>query len=467
VAAQRYIAVISDLHMCEGVLEDFDSELEAHLLEFLEWLGNLEEPAELVINGDFLDFVQASPWRGAELESATIEGIPLCFAEHHSIEKLHSIQRDHQQVFAAIGNFLAKNENNLVTVLPGNHDPDFFWTRVAEEFTQMVCPDGRTNQLQLILSGSYRPHGAEWLWIEHGQQHDPVNSFFLGGEPRWSQEKRPILLAADGTPRLLECTGTRFLIRFLNRLDAQFPFVDNVKPFSRFMRIFGMSALVPGWGPLDAAIAVAAMLKYLAITGVTRTRDLLTVEAPDGSTVSDPLAAWLARAGKTERSRLAASIKSQGLALGMPLDMAVTRPDVSERLRTFLAQRPELLEGIGEQDPSLLGSTSGTLTLRAGFKADETEDLFRAAEQVVVNHPNVTTVTMGHTHEPVDRSATFRYFNTGCWTRYYQFTQDEKTKPWKLLRERSYEHFPYRLLYVLVKPGASSASMETWKERAR
>jgi hypothetical protein len=207
------------------------------------------------------------------------------------------------------------------------------------------------------------------------------------------------------------------------------------------------------------------MLKYLAVTGVTRREDLLTVEAPDGSTVPDPFAAWLARAGKAEQLRLASSIKAQGLSLGMPLDMAVTRTDESERLRTFLAHRPELLEGIGEQDPSLLGSTAGTLTLRAGFKANETEDLFKAAEQVVATHAGVTTVVMGHTHEPVDRSGAFAYFNTGCWTRYYQFTHDEKTKPWKLLRERSYADFPYRLLYVLVKPGAATATMETWQGR--
>lgn len=453
--------------MSEGALEDFDSELEGYLLGFLDWLGALEEPAELVINGDFLDFVQASPWRGAELEASTTEDIPLCFAEHHSIDKLHAIYRAHQPVFAALGQFLAKNQNNRITVLPGNHDADFFWPNVAEEFTQMACPEGHQEQVQVVLSDSYRPDRVDWLWIEHGQQHDPVNSFFLGGEPRWNRDKRPIFLAADGEQRLLECTGTRFLIRFLNRLDAQYPFVDNVKPFSRFIRIFGMSALVPGWGPLDAAVAVGAMLKYLAVTGMTRREDLLTVEAPDGSTLPDPLVAWLARAGKTEQSRLASSIKAQGLTLGMPLEMAVTRPDESEQLRTFLAQRPELLEGIGEQDPSLLGGTEGTLTLRAGFKANETEDLFAAAEKVFATHPGVTTVAMGHTHEPIDRSGAFRYFNTGCWTRYYQFTQDEKTKPWKLLRDRSYEHFPYRLLYVLVKPGASIATMETWQERTK
>lgn len=181
--AQRYIAVISDLHMSEGALEDFDSELEGYLLGFLDWLGALEEPAELVINGDFVDFVQASPWRGAELEASTTEGIPLCFAEHHSIDKLHAIYRAHQPVFAALGQFLAKNQNNRITVLPGNHDADFFWPNVAEEFTQMACPEGHQEQVQVVLSDSYRPDRVDWLWIEHGQQHDPVNSFFLGGEP--------------------------------------------------------------------------------------------------------------------------------------------------------------------------------------------------------------------------------------------------------------------------------------------
>jgi len=98
--------------------------------------------------------------------------------------------------------------------------------------------------------------------IEHGHRYDKVNSFDVNGHERWSAEEPPILKSKDGEERLYECIGTRFLIRYLNGLDARYPFVDNVKPFSRFLKIFGASALTLGWGPLDAAVCVAKMLPY-------------------------------------------------------------------------------------------------------------------------------------------------------------------------------------------------------------
>ena len=77
------------------------------------------------------------------------------------------------------------------------------------------------------------------------------------------QLEPPIFRDVNGQERLYECVGTRFLVRFLNPLDAKFPFVDNVKPFSKFIAIFGLSALTPGYGPLTATVMVWAMLKFL------------------------------------------------------------------------------------------------------------------------------------------------------------------------------------------------------------
>ena len=39
------------------------------------------------------------------------------------------------------------------------------------------------------------------------------------------------------------------MILFLNDLDRDYPYVDNVKPFSRFLQLFGASALSPGLVP--------------------------------------------------------------------------------------------------------------------------------------------------------------------------------------------------------------------------
>jgi UDP-2,3-diacylglucosamine pyrophosphatase LpxH len=461
----RWLAVISDLHIGEGVLDDFDQELEGHLVEYLDWLGDRPEPVELVINGDFLDFAQASPWSGGDLEDTTAQGIPLCFTEPQSVGKLTAIQSAHPKIFAALNAFLLRRDENRLVILPGNHDVDFFWPQVRKQFAAVVDPNFKSQQLYFCLDRAYRPAGYSWLWIEHGHQHDQVNSFFAGGEQRWNSDNPPIFSASDGTPRLLECTGTRFMIRYLNGLDARYPYVDNVKPFSRFIRIFGASALAPGRGPLDAAVAVTKMLTYVAGTIVTRPGDLLGVETEDGATLPHALIAWIDQASDGDRKRLTSALRERGFRLPMPLDMLLNRPDDMARLVDFLAANLDLLEGLGEKNDALLGDNAGTLALKRGFNANETEDVYQGAVRVACE--GVTTVVMGHTHEPIERKTHFSYFNTGSWTRYYRFAKDEATAAWTILRDRSYERFPYQLRYMLVRPSDTAATMEIWRERFR
>jgi hypothetical protein len=91
-AMQRWLAVVSDLHISEGDLDDLDDEMEGHLADFFASPKRHAEPVELVINGDFLDFVQAPPWSGSALGSTTADGIPLRFIQDQSLEKLANIE---------------------------------------------------------------------------------------------------------------------------------------------------------------------------------------------------------------------------------------------------------------------------------------------------------------------------------------------------------------------------------------
>jgi UDP-2,3-diacylglucosamine pyrophosphatase LpxH len=461
----RWLFIISDLHISVADLDDFDPELEEHLVAFLSSLCDRREPVELILNGDFLDFVQAPPWSGKDLESATSDGIPLCFTEEQSISKLCAIEAAHERTFVALKNFLSSNENNILVILPGNHDPDFFWPAVQDRIKATVQPTSSSGRVHFCLSRSYRPVGCPWLWIEHGHQLDDVNSFFVRDEEFWSEQRPPILTDAYGKRRLLECTGSRFLVRYLNGIDARYPYVDNVKPFSRFLRIFGVAALTPGRGPLDAAIAVTKMLAYLAGTAITRPVDLLGLEDENGDTVPHALAAWIMEASDAERLELGDALRRRGFNLPIPLEALLDRDNELARLIDFLADNSDLVERLGEKNAALLGEQEGTLTLKRGFTANETEDLYRGASHIASG--DVTTVVMGHTHEAIERAKSFTYFNTGSWTRYYRFAEHEPTAAWNMLRERSYERFPFHLRYVVVKPGASFATMETWFERSK
>ncbi len=459
---RRWLAVISDLHISEGSLDDFDDELEAHLINFLGWLGGHPEPAELVINGDFLDFVQATPWSGRNLEAFTADGIPLCFSEEQSREKLRNIKAAHEKTFSALANFLARQSGNRLVILPGNHDCDFFWGGVRKDLSSALGLAPNSIQLKFCLQRYYKPHDMPWLHIEHGHQFDKANCFYVSGHERWSEDEPPILKAKDGTPRLYECIGTRFLIKYINSLDARYPYVDNVKPFSRFLRIFGASALTFGWAPLDAAISVTKMLEYLLRTTVSAPNDLLTVKDPSGQSRPHPLVLWVEEASDGERKRVAKVLREHGFELAIPLTLLIERPNELERLINFLADHPQITSNLGQKDPALLGENAGTLTLTESYDANETQDLYIGAIDAAI--AGVNTVAMGHTHEPVERLRGFSYFNTGSWTRYYRFSDTEPTRPWAVLRNHSYEDFPYSLQYVLVRPSAEKATVETWAE---
>ncbi|MDF0521732.1 metallophosphoesterase [Bradyrhizobium yuanmingense] len=461
----RWLAIISDLHISDGMLDDFDDELETQLIEFLDWFGNLHGPAELVLNGDFLDFVQASPWEGSALEDEAIDGTPLCFTQAQSLEKLANIERAHPRTLDALKQFLASQSHRL-TILPGNHDPDFFWPAVRSRIIGRLGLHADSNRIHFCLDRGYRPAGLEWLLIEHGHRYDKVNSFRVNGHERWSIDEPPILAARNGDHRLVECVGTRFLIRFLNGLDARYPYVDNVKPFSRFLRIFGASALTPGWAPLDAAIAVTKMLGYVTHTAFTRSDDLLGIDPPANVGPSNPLVRWIRSATDPERNELARRLQDSGFALDTSLDFLADDPAAIAPLLDHLAREPALVANLGEHDQALLGTEPGTLSLKEAYSINETEDLYDGAANAAIG--GINTAVMGHTHEPFQRAQHgLTYFNTGSWTRYYRFAKEEPSRPWRILQQRSYETFPYSLRYVLVKPGEMTATMELWRERAR
>jgi hypothetical protein len=276
------LVVISDLHVGAGALDDCDVELERAIAVFLEKVATHPVPTILVINGDFLDFAQAEPWQSPDLESVSVDGIPLCFTEAQSVQKLKAIVRAHLAIFTGLGKLASRTSQHRVVILPGNHDADFFWPRVREEFVRAVTSgvDDTAERLSFHLQRSYRPAEFAGIWIEHGHQYDDCNKFAARGTEYWSEDAMPIFPDRHGVPRLLECVGTRFLIKFLNRLDADYPFVDNVKPFSKFVKMFLASTVNSGFGPLRAMTAYWGFLRFFADTLRKSPSDLLGSDQP-------------------------------------------------------------------------------------------------------------------------------------------------------------------------------------------
>lgn len=473
------LVVISDLHVGAGPLDDCDDELESNLVSFLDHLCTKDGAVELVINGDFMDFAQAEPWEGPELESESSSGIPLCFTEDQSIAKLEAIAQEHEPIFRALSDFLSSDPDNRLVILPGNHDVDLFWPRVQAVFRNKVrgtnCTVG--SQLYFHLEQVYFPPSYPTVWIEHGNQYDPINSFYInehnsvtgaatGQRLYWSRTDPPIFKDHQGCLRLYECAGTRFMIRFLNRLDADYPFVDNVKPFSKFLNLFGASALAGGYGPLKVSLAIYGLARYLVRSAVSHPDDLLGLEKDHKRQISALLQKVFESLSKHEHRVFSEHLAEHGFHIDRPFTMYLKNSTLAEPLLIFLSENLDLLDALPQRSGSYLGRSGedNTLSLAKGSNIDETHELILSARKVLEQNC-LAGVVMGHTHERVDDFSTLKYFNTGSWTRYYNFAS-HSLMSWSILQQNSYKLFPYQLNYVEIVPDRDEPiRMITYMER--
>ncbi len=255
------LVVISDLHLGEGYLQTrraysraerfFSDEAFGNFLEKLHH-ENLElagatppKPLKLIINGDFLDFVRAKSVpddRERRLFRRYFQRLGLMRREedfdiqpqeseyglkpelHKSVWKLHRICQGHPLVFAALALFIARG--NRLVIIKGNHDLEFFWRAVQEEFVKLLAAkwpaengrprSGRQRYMRIrpFVEFCQRAYIVEnQIYIEHGHQYMPI-----------TRVERPLL-----NERELCLPPGSILNRYLvNAIDHLAPFVTYI-----------------------------------------------------------------------------------------------------------------------------------------------------------------------------------------------------------------------------------------------
>jgi len=162
--------IISDLHIsgAKQEIEVFSAWQEIYLTKMLAHYsaGRYEqEPVELVINGDWLDFLFTPPFL-AHLRYTT----PAI-----GLEKLAAIVSAHEHTFAAVRTFLSVPQKR-VKVLLGNHDIELRFAAVRKAVAQAifgaVLPPEAEN-LRFWLHQVYQPYPD--VYIEHGNEYDAYN----------------------------------------------------------------------------------------------------------------------------------------------------------------------------------------------------------------------------------------------------------------------------------------------------
>jgi UDP-2,3-diacylglucosamine pyrophosphatase LpxH len=152
--AQTLIVFLSDSHIGgDRGCDAFESPEEGEAL--FEELRAREEPVELVLAGDFFDFLQisAAP-EGTNRASLTIS------------------RPEYRPLFASLKRFKA-TEGKRVVYLPGNHDAEGWWN---PEIQETLREEGLVNEFPYHYAASM-PVGDERriIYCEHGNQVDPAN----------------------------------------------------------------------------------------------------------------------------------------------------------------------------------------------------------------------------------------------------------------------------------------------------
>ena len=238
------LIVISDLHLSEGrsretkrYYKNEDFFFDESFCRFLEYLdqesARLRQKWKLIIAGDMVDFLQVTSWpKPGEVDfdiSEREKKFGLATEAVKTAWKLKRIMDGHWRFFQGVANFL--NKGHRVIVIPGNHDIEFVYEEVQNTLRTELHkyltdpPDVKNIETNLeFLPWFY--YEADFLFVEHGHQYDPLNSFdfFLC----------PFRTIKDKT--LIDLPSGSFFVRYLfNKIEKIDPFADNIKPMTRYI----------------------------------------------------------------------------------------------------------------------------------------------------------------------------------------------------------------------------------------
>jgi UDP-2,3-diacylglucosamine pyrophosphatase LpxH len=226
---RRFLYVLSDLHLggppdpVDAGARGFRLMTNSHVLvRFLRQLSGqnaCDQPLELVINGDFVDFLAEPDPLDPE------QWIPLRLDAPAAVEVLRVIARREADVFAALREFV--RAGHRLTVLLGNHDVELAYPAVRRELELMLGAN-RPGSVQFLVDGEAYVVGDQVL-IEHGNRYDAFNQNDNDGlrELRALQSRRE---PHEGHVVVRTSPGSHMVASVVNVLKPDHPFVDLVKP---------------------------------------------------------------------------------------------------------------------------------------------------------------------------------------------------------------------------------------------
>ncbi|MBI3556666.1 MAG: metallophosphoesterase [Deltaproteobacteria bacterium] len=212
--------VISDCHLSAGL--HFESEKNPHedfffddeMIAFFEYFSSgryADAEVELIINGDYLDFLNV-PYRGEFEEVIT---------EQFALYKLECILAGHPRVMTALKRFAALPDKTILYNI-GNHDADLFFPKVRERLIRAWDPEGRCPSPKIRVNYETPVIDLDGgVQIHHGNQLEAVHMF---------NYEKPIITEGLGQPVLNIPWGSFYVLKIVNRFKWERDYVDKVRP---------------------------------------------------------------------------------------------------------------------------------------------------------------------------------------------------------------------------------------------
>lgn len=219
---EKVILVISDLHLSAGkmikgkrnLLEDFHYDNE--LIEFLNYYsrGDYENVAvELVINGDFLDFLAVPYVQYYDDEF---------WSEKAALEKLKMIMNAHKGVLDALKAFLSKADKKITYII-GNHDAEFVFDSLKKEFIDYF---GEYKE-RIVLSNNITTHTpTKGVSIQHGHQYERAHDF---------DQENAVVETLSGEKYFIPPWGSYYVTNVINKYKQERHFINAVRPIKHFL----------------------------------------------------------------------------------------------------------------------------------------------------------------------------------------------------------------------------------------
>ncbi len=413
-----------------GLPDDFHQD-EDFSLFVNSWLE--KKKCELVINGDFIDFVQTplpgqSPKRFSRLGNT----------EEESRAKLQQVIDGHPLVFEALRRLL--DHKHRLVIVPGNHDVDLFWPGVREDLREHLGNPGE-DLLYFERSGVYRTEG---LWVEHGNQYFE-DSFF-------GNFTHPFLRDRGGQLRLERCWGNCFLMYFAASMREKNPFVDNVKPVTSLVWMGIQEETFPF--KIQHAYKLVNFILRVGFPPFKPTRREAGEKDPCAESYSSSrrrilerlMPRWMRRGGFGTRLALPVEAESESPEAADPV--------ISDPVEGKEPAEPAPVQPAGP-DVNAPISRKGRLVLDP--LATREDVLSLKARELLLSEDDVDVVIFGHDHRyysnelfpSLDGKKGKYYVNTGTWVPMLFLNRARKQLRWQDLRDQSL--YTQLLTYAEVK----------------